>query len=152
MSSNLKDKEKEQLLSSDGYGFNQYINFGKYKGQTFYDVANSGDFKYLIWLINTTKYANADTKGGNRFKLNNKALSHCERSLRTKTDPGTWEKTVDDMPMKKDHQLVYYRTNSGLHSPSIEYTKCRDCQKYRHDEHFNNQPYNCNKCLGISTF
>src|SRR5690348_1094413 len=102
-------------LNNEGYGNQQYITFGKsYKGKTFYDVANSGDFKYLKWCINETK---RNMNKANTFKLSASALRHCGSALLLEQTPGEWR-------FVNNNNHCEYTTDQGLRSPMMIYEEC----------------------------
>lgn len=138
--------QPENLQSPKVCGFHQYINFGKFKGQTFYDLANQDEYKYLIWCSNTFQNKR---KGENWFSIAPSCKAHIEAALRTKYDvgKGKWEKKMDE---QKDGLInVYYETQTGLQGPGITYMECMLCKKKKNKEMFPvDMVYRiCTKCI-----
>lgn len=127
-------------LNQEGYGNQQYINFGKYKSKTFYDVANLKDFKYLKWCINMSKL-NKNKPG--EFKLNPTCIQHCGAALLTENTPGEW---MFQKEQKEQNARAEYLTPEGLCGPRMTYSNCTRCGESRNTETMkNNICYKCNK-------
>lgn len=71
------------------YGLEEILDFGKCRGQSCYDIANNGDFKYLKWL-NKGAFS-----GG--FQLHGHTVSHIANSLNLEKHKGCkWERKEDE--------------------------------------------------------
>ncbi len=105
-------------------GYHQFINFGKFKGKTYYDLANENEWKYLIWCNNSFNDKNA------WFKIDPSCKIHIETALRTRFNKGTWTKGsfIQD-PSNSSKYTFQWTTENGLTSPTMVYLKCDLCAK-----------------------
>lgn len=133
--------------SERAFGNEQFINFGKHKGKTFYDVANDGDFSYLSWL---------KRPGG--IKLRPSCYPHLNASLQLKKarmdandQTLIWARQVSERD-ENGKSIVYfeYKTkNEQIKSPSIFLQLCKLCNVSRSKECFNRAPDICDKCCVV---
>jgi len=145
---NLTQTLNNQNLSGT-FGFYQWCNFGKWKGYTFYDIANEQDFKYLKWIIYTQQNPKIDPKTGKTFRMSSESMQHIHCALRTEVDGGIWKQQYKPVFMRnnvEDHNssLLVYTTEKGLVSPTILYQKCIQCQIFKNNQMFKS-------CNGICT-
>lgn len=137
------------LNSTGTFGFYQWCNFGKWKGYTFYDIANEHDFKYLKWIVYTQQNPKIDPKTGKTFRMSTESMQHIHCALRTEVDGGTWKQEYKPVFMRNnvedhDSSLLVYTTEKGLVSPTILYQKCIQCQIFKNNQMFKS-------CNGICT-
>lgn len=114
-----------------GFGFQQYINFGKHKGKTYYDVANSGDYQYLKWCLKSNQ---ASAKDPRSFFISDTCMPHIRSSLLTENVAITpWTKQVSE----EDHDgrciCVYTaqdmkEEDKTFQGPDIEMKRCPRCK------------------------
>lgn len=145
---NLNSNLNNNLTSSGTFGYYQWCNFGKWKGYSFYDIANEKDYKYLKWIIYTQQ--NPKTNTGD-FRISYESMQHIHCALRSEIDGGTWKQEykpvygvngVEDL----NTSLLIYTTETGLTSPSILYKKCINCENYKNNKMFTDTGNNNNKC------
>ena len=136
--SNTKDLDDEGKKSEEPKkpvdivrGFHQYINFGKHKGKTFYDVANEQDWKYLMWC---DRAAGSITNqkpldNGSIFRIDESCRCHIHAALRSKNQGGIWVEHDKKSSTEEDTDLVFYMTDTGLAGPEIKYRRCSMCRR-----------------------
>src|ERR1041385_2388222 len=83
-----------------GFGFHQYVNFGKYKGTkdaNVYNIANLGDFKYLLWMLRP--YRPKDDEGGQEpFRIHPTVIPHAKAALRIQGESSKWVEHLNSDP------------------------------------------------------
>lgn len=148
---NLNNNLNNNLTTSDTYGYYQWCNFGKWKGYSFYDIANEKDYGYLKKLIYSQQNPKINPKTGKTFHISNESMQHIHCALRSEVDGGTWNQEykpvygvngVEDL----NTSLLVYITETGLTSPSILYKKCINCENYKNNKMFTGTGNNNNKC------
>lgn len=113
-----------------GFGFQQYINFGKHKGKTYYDVANAGDYKYLKWCLQSGQAAVKDPRS---FFISDTCMPHIRSALLTENLNVTpWTKQISQE--NNDGRCICVYTaqdmkepDSSYSSPDIEMKRCPNC-------------------------
>lgn len=113
-----------------GFGYQQYINFGKHKGKTYYDVANAGDYKYLKWCLQSNQ---ASVKDPRSFFISDTCMPHIRSSLLTENLNVTpWTKQISQE--NNDGRCICVYTAEDLKdqdktysSPEIEMKRCAGC-------------------------
>lgn len=123
-----------EVKQETAYGSEHWITFGKYKNQSVYDIANHGDFKYLEWLLKSTKpkhYSYGANKNEKSFLVHISCKPHIEAALRTKVCPGVWSRKEKGAFVPYDEQSICYETEEGLRGPLIKLKCCQECGKWR---------------------
>lgn len=141
----IQDKpENKNIDSNDGFGYFQWINFGKkHKNTTVYDIANQRDFGYLKWLLRQTK-PNED------FRISQSTIPHIHAALRIQDDnTDSWK--LDWTDLGNNEFKLQYKSEKGILGPSINYKYCVYCRKKKMSNLFGNEDMcnMCNKGLGI---
>lgn len=124
------------------FGFAQWCNFGKHKGNTFYDIANAGDFGYLKWLLKRYSPTN------DSIKLNENCKDHIIAALQSENHPWlTWAKFQSELDEYGSYTIDYKCEGRGdlFTGPSITMYQCGQCGKHKNSELFN-QDYICSLC------
>lgn len=128
------------------YGKDQYLNFGKHKGKTVYEVANLGDLGYLNWL-------------GKSEKMRPNCMIHIKSVLENQEKPGTWiqEETPDTDPNSSNTNVFYLKkdiqTNKVVaQSPTIQIATCLGCQEKKSLSNFSNGVKLCHWCQKKCSF
>jgi hypothetical protein len=105
-------------------GYHQYCSFGKNAKtqKTYYDLANEGDWKYLMWC---EKVCSSKKKSG-WFTIDESCHPHITTALRSKENPGTWTKQERESVAPGIYE-VWYETDTGIIGPVILYQKCKAC-------------------------
>lgn len=132
-----------------GFGFQQYLNFGKHKGKTYYDIANAGDYKYLNWC-SSNDYLNA--KDPRSFFISDTCLPHINAAMRTQSIKSTpWTKVFSE-PDENGKIILNFtamneETQEQISSPDIEMKKCLGCGMVKSYILFNLGNHDlCRKC------
>lgn len=116
-------------------GYHDQANFGKYKGKSFYDIANDGDFRYLKWLLSM-----------NKFILNPNCRPHVLTALLTEGTNAKWTKEEDVSENIKKHQWTVKLGEEQTVSPTITKMQCLDCNYFKNVEVVNTDTKICNAC------
>ena len=127
---------------SEGYGFYQWCSGKKYKGKTFYDIANEGDFGYLKWILKPKK----PFKDGQVYKLHPTCTDHVQAALTTEGSNAKWEKKTEEQFQIK---YTWYEANEGndhFKGPVIVMWYCTNCSKHKNKDCFVNQYSPCKMC------
>jgi len=140
-----------QAAPPSGFGWNQYINFGKHKGKTYYDLSNIGDYKYLDWCLRNDAI---HAKNPTDFYISDTCIDHIRACLSVdgyKTTPWTKEFSEPDENGKiilryvcRDIDPMVDKTFTG---PPIEMKKCPNCNQIKTFSLFNVEDgVYCRKC------
>ena len=126
----------------EGFGDCQWINFGKYKRKTVYDVANEGDYDYLRYLKRVEKKPKAT------FYLSKEFIEHLNCALTTMASPQSkWDKECTN---NKDGSCsILYVTmidNEKVQSPEVKLVKCSLCDKLSYINRINQDTGICRRC------
>lgn len=123
---------------SRGYGFHQYINFGKkHKSKTFYDVATQGDFGYLHWCLD---YDPNNKKSFKDFFISEQCFPHIRAALMTEKSKKPWftEYSPPDQEGKLNlHYVSEDEKGQPIIGPEIEMKFCPSCNKIKNYMLFN---------------
>lgn len=144
-------EESKSQFKSDGFGFHEKVNFGKYynkqtkKGLNVYEIANQGDWKYLTWIIN---HKSKPGEGVAEFKINKNLKIHAQAAMRLKGQDTKWEEVTENCADPTQF-IKYWQTQDGkCKGPEIPYTLCAVCGHRKNSEvvskHKNKNI--CNKC------
>lgn len=144
MNTNLS--EKTFVTNPEGYGYYQYCSFGKHKGDTYYDIANKGDFKYLEWCEKALT--------GEKWKINNSCEPHIKAALMNKNRGGVWMKHHEKFPGQRTGELWYevifdhelQEDEKSIEGPKIMTQECFGCHHYKNQKMFGN-PFVCDTCV-----
>lgn len=131
-----------------GFGFQQYINFGKHKGKTYYDVANAGDYKYLKWCYKSGKDSVKDSRS---FFISDTCMPHIFSALSSENINITpWTKQISE---EDDHGrcLCFYTaqdvtTHKEYQGPEIQMQRCSLCNMIKSLGVFQDEQNVCKKC------
>lgn len=118
------------------YGYYQWCNFGKHKGKSYYDIANTGDFKYLSWLARSDK-------------LNETCLEHVMCALKSESSQGKWEKQQKIDDDNKDNDILIYYSDGTNNGPFIICHKCLICQRNKNKKCFSKNMEICDTCIKV---
>lgn len=149
----VKEEKEEGQSEVKTFGYAAKLTFGKYKGLTYYDVANEGDFKYLIWLLQVNKHPG--------FVMHPSAVPHIETALLTKDywkknqSTAMWqEHTSTEQNGKKTYLKCYWSTQLYPHaelteSPMIHKMMCNSCNCCKNLELMDEEKSICQRCLNL---
>ena len=131
-------EEKEPSVMRLGY--HATANFGKYKGQTFYDIANIGDFKYLKWLLQNGK-----------FQMHPSCKPHILTALFAEGTESKWEISIKEDKPKKMYRTFVWTTKLPesehiTESPPVVKAMCQRCNYYKNKEVMDENLLICQKC------
>lgn len=133
-----------------GFGWNQYINFGKHKGKTFYDLSNTGDFDYLKWCL---KCDIGHVKGPNSFYIADSCMPHIRAALSVEgIKTSNWIKDMTEPDETGKIMLRYIcqdqQQNMTYTGPNIEMKMCPQCNQIKTISLFNvGDGECCSKCF-----
>jgi hypothetical protein len=127
-------------------GCHHEVNFGKYKSapneeeETWYDLANKGEFNYIQWCLNTDK-----------IDLHATTKPHAQTAMLTQYDPkAKWNKIVSRSSTEQNVQLVSYNAKidgEEVTGPEIREVECKDCKRFRNVDHYVISHEVCNDCV-----
>lgn len=126
-------------------GSHHEINFGKYKAsydqepQTWYDLANKGEFNYIQWCLNTDK-----------IDLHATTKPHAQTAILTQYDPkAKWNKKVNSASEENTRIVSYSARIDGeeLTGPEVKEVCCECCQQFKNIDHFVSCPGTCDDCI-----
>lgn len=132
-----------------GFGWNQYINFGKHKGKNFYDLANVGDFKYLTWCLRNDL---TNAKDPNTFFIADSCIPHIRAALSVEGIKVTpWIKEYSQPNEEGKMELTYVchdQTRDYIYKgPVIDMKQCANCNQIKNMSLFNiGEGRYCSKC------
>jgi len=132
-----------------GFGYSQYINFGKHKGKTWYEVANAGDYGYLKWCLRNDLRSAPDPQS---FFISDTCLPHIRTALLTETNDATpWSEEYSDPNPQGRVSLKYVACstkdpNKWFESEPIEMKRCRGCNQLKTLNTFESHQVYCRKC------
>jgi hypothetical protein len=126
-------------------GCHHEINFGKYKKpddqspETWYDLANKGQFGYIEWCLNTDK-----------IDLHATTRPHAQTALLLRDDKkAKWSRNVS-RATTEGVQLVTYSArinNEDIVSPEVKEQQCRNCQQFKNVDHYIMAELECDECV-----
>jgi hypothetical protein len=127
-------------------GCHHEVNFGKYRvpegqiSETWYDLANKGEFGYIDWCLKTDK-----------IQLHATTIPHAQTALLSKQDPNAkWTKSVSRSSTEKGVQIVTYTAKvngEDIVGPEIRELECNNCQVFKNTEHYNVSKDTCTDCM-----
>jgi hypothetical protein len=122
-------------------GFHQYCSFGKFASarKTFYDLANDGEFKYLLYCNEVC----SNRRRSSWFSISDTCRPHIQAALRTKEMGGVWERKEKESLVPGIFE-VWYETDTDLKGPTIMYQKCKACGQKKNQSTV--QRGICDKC------
>lgn len=132
-----------------GFGWNQYINFGKHKGKTYYDLSNEGDYKYLSWCLRNDINSAKDPTS---FYIADSCIPHIRAALNVEGIKKTnWVKEYTEPDENGKISLHYVcldqDRNQNIKSPEIEMKLCPKCGLPKTASLFNQgEGIYCSKC------
>lgn len=133
-----------------GFGFQQYINFGKHKGKTYYDVANAGDYLYLKWCLKSNETSVKDPRS---FFISDTCMPHIRSALLTENVNNTpWTKQISEEDNNGRCICVYTSKDlkdesKSYEGPDIEMKRCPKCNMIKTYLLFDLGNHNlCRKC------
>lgn len=113
-----------------GYGCNEFVNFGKHKNKTWYDIANAGDYKYLKWCLNYNPNDKRNANGQFKsFFIDDSCFPHISAALQNEKSRSPWVQTFSE-PNEEGRCLMKYTSMddySVIEGPDIEMKKCPSC-------------------------
>jgi hypothetical protein len=131
---NYKNPISSAFVPQKGFGFHQYINFGKkHKSKTFYDVATSGDFGYLRWCLNYDPY-DRKTKTMSTFFISEPCFAHIRAALQTEHSKEPWKPIYSPPDETGKMNLKYVSKNAEgevIAGPDIEMKQCPGCGRIK---------------------
>lgn len=117
-----------------GYGFHQYINFGKkHKKKTYYDVATEGDFNYLRWCLSYDPHHTKNKKFAS-FYISEQCFPHIKAALQTEKSKHPWFPVYS--PADQEGNLTMHYTSQDeqgqpINGPDIDMKFCLSCNKIK---------------------
>lgn len=126
------------------FGNNDICNFGKHKGKSWYDIANSRNFGYLEWIMNN-------------IAVDPLCLDHINSVIETKFDliqnnNLNWKKEevpIDNGNIKRTYKLEM--DEKTFESPVLELRYCVSCNYLNALNHYtlDQEQKICNRCCSI---
>lgn len=125
------------------FGNEEFLNFGKHKLKTVYDLANEGNYNYLEWLSSNECPIN----------INPNMLKHIETVCLNKSN-GKWIRDEkDDLQEKSIVWVHYIKQNDNFQNveegPMIKTQRCLGCNKTKHLTQYTKSNSLCNYCLNV---
>jgi hypothetical protein len=128
---------EEKLPGEDNtFGNLEYMNFGKYKGQTVYEVANIGDKGYLQWV-------------SKKIKLREDSSNHLQCVLDHWDKKGQWIEetgTVDNVTQTQYVKMDMTNNEKTAEGPKISKLNCVGCDRPKTENQFESGSPICKYC------
>lgn len=121
------------------YGSYERVNFGKHKGSTWFDIANSGDYGYLNWCLN-----------GQKLKLDSTCKEFIQTALMTQGSNAKWtlkKGPVKDQPLVTNHWYETHLYGKLLKSPDIWKYECTMCHRVKNVSNCSLDQKMCKSCI-----
>lgn len=115
-----------------GFGYEHRVNFGKYKGKTYYDIANESNYNYLRWCMSNS-FENAPDPL--RFYVDDSCIPHIKAAISTENIKHTpWIDSYSEPQNDTGKMILTYKSyneekKEDIKGPEIEVKRCTVCKQ-----------------------